>query len=184
MKLAISFAIAGVLFLYLYSALIAPPSISISDVWKYDGKEVIVKGVVKKCYGNVVEIADGNASVAVYTKQQYDYGDYIKVRGIVECGNDAIIYPDKIVILKKWNKNVVGVSYIAESPEKFAGIKFVLRGMVYSISSSYITITDENGFYRARLYCKNNSYSVGESVMIPCTLHYSSRTMNFYFQEV
>ncbi|MCD6513238.1 MAG: hypothetical protein J7K61_06530 [Thermoplasmata archaeon] len=184
MKLAIGIAMAGILFLYIYSTVITPYEISISDAWKYDGKEVIVQGFVKKCYGNVVEITDGNASVAVYSTKQYDYGDMIKVRGIVECGNDVIIYPDKVQVIRKWDKNVVGIEYIAENPGKFAGTKFVVSGLVYSISSSYIVISDENGIYRAKLYCRNNSYGIGEAVFIPCILNYNSHTMSFYLREV
>ena len=136
-------AIAGIISLYFASSLYQPQKISLSEVWKYNGKDVIVEGKVKNVVNSLITISDGNATTSIYWDGSgIEYGDLIRATGRVgEYGNDFTIYAEKVEILQKWDEECISLPYLAENYEKFVNENVNVTGYIYSKSTGFFIIT-------------------------------------------
>ncbi len=175
-------AIAGIFLLYFISSLQKPVEIELEDLWKYNGKKVIVRGIVKNKIGNLFEISDGEARTKIYFDGNIEYGDEIKAIGKVgEYGDEFVVYVDEIEIINKWNKNVISLPYLAENYEKFVGLNVNLTGYIYSIYSKYFYLTDEYINYKIKVYYNETiNFSKGDKVYVNALFLYNSKNFNFY----
>ena len=111
---SILFSISGITILYLLSMFCRPVSIDISEISKYEGKEVIVVGKVKdisetKYQSQIITLQNNNSTIKIFSEDKsiLEYGDQIKVTGKVQKFEDIyeIVIENKknIEILKKWD---------------------------------------------------------------------------------
>lgn len=184
----LSLAIAGIFFLYFLSSLSKPHEIEIQDIWKYNGKNVIVTGKVENVMGNVIEIGNGKARGKIYWRGEgIEYGDEIRVCGRVgEYRGEFYIYADEVKICKKWNDDNVSISYLAENFYEYIGKKVNVTGYVYSIHSTYFYLTDEYAKYKIRVYFNDSNITLKkyEKVNIYAIFHYDASDFLFYMELV
>ena len=179
-------AVAGIISLYFIPLLSQPERIAISEVWKYNGKDVIVEGEVKNVVGDIITIGDGNATTLIYMEKMegIEYGDYIRVEGRVgEYGNDFAIYARKTIILEKWDKESISLPYLAENYERFVNKNVNVTGYIYSKYNGYFYLTDEYMDYKIMVYCNHSiPFARYEKVMVKALMLYDSGNLRFYLK--
>jgi len=177
-------AIIGIIFLYLLSFLSHPSKVNLKDLWKYNGKEVIVEGIVKNKIGDLIEISDGNARGKIYFEdnEEIEYGDLIEATGKVgEYGESLVIYARDIIILKKWNSTCISLSYLAENFENYIGMNVNVTGYIYSKYFGYFYIIDEFGEYKIKVYCNETiPFEKYDRVCVKALFNYNPKNFNFY----
>lgn len=186
MKVYVILAIAGIALLYFLSGALSPPHVSIGNLWKYEGKEVIIEGKVVNKFGNIFEIKNSGYKVSVYIwKGNYSFGDVLKIRGVVdEKEGEPVIYANDVKIKERWNEKTISLPYLAENIEDYIGCKIRVSGYIYSISSDYFYLTDEKGEYRARVYYENFNGTLYKNVIVDGLLKFNSRKMEFYIEGI
>ncbi|RLF48062.1 MAG: hypothetical protein DRN29_00755 [Thermoplasmata archaeon] len=179
-------AVIGIIFLYFISIFSEPTEIELKDLWKYEGKEVVVEGIVKNKAGDVIEISDGNATGKIYCEgcDEIEYGDQIKARGKVgEYGEELIIYAEKVDILEKWKENAISLPYLAENYEKYVGMNVNVTGYIYSKYTGYFYLSDEYMDYKIRVYYNETiPFEKYERVCVKALFFYNPKNCNFYLK--
>lgn len=179
-------AITGIFFLYSISFFYQPEKISLGEIWKYDGKEVIVEGEIKNIMGETMEISDGNATAKIYweNNKNLEYGDFIRAEGKVgEYGNDFAVYAKKVRIIKKWDVNCTSLPYLAENYEKFVGKNVNVSGYIYSKSNGYFYLTDQYLNYKIKVYCNHTiPFNKYDRVYVKALMLYDPHRLNFYLK--
>jgi len=185
-------SIACILFLYFLSAISHLPEISISDLEKYEGKRVIVEGmVVDKEFNKkseIVTLKDGNhsARIFVHGSTEASYGDIIKVTGRVEkYGSQLEIFSESIEICKKWDKKSMPLWELSENFEKYIGINVNVTGYVDGVHSKYFYLTDFGREYKIKVfYPENLSREIEnyEHVYVRAFFNYDPKNMCMYLE--
>lgn len=147
---AILFSIIGIFVLYFISLSSIPPSISLSEVKNYEGREVIVEGIVFANYGKentFLKIKDGNSSLLIYSEEKLsniEIGDEIQAMGVIQKykGEYEIIIKSKndIKILKKWSNEFLSLKELSEKPNRYEGVNVNVVGYI----KFQPTINDKN----------------------------------------
>ena len=100
------FSLIGLTALFYISTTLQPTYITLDDISNYEGREIIVRGIVVSYnptdYGEIISIRDNNTTIPVFLKGEISLhpGDSIEVMGSVEKYND------------KWEINVDNPKYI------------------------------------------------------------------------
>ncbi len=179
-------AVAGIIFLYLLSFFSQPYTPNLQELWKYEGKEVIVKGVVKNKMDDIIEISDGEARAIIFFEdnENIEYGDEITVKGRVgEYGNEIAIYAESVEVIRKWNESTISLPYLAENFEKFIGMNVNVTGYIYSKYNGYFYLTDEYSDYRIRVFCNESiAFERYERVWVKGLFDYSPKTLSFFLK--
>lgn len=185
-KLNFLIAITGIIFLYFLSFFSHPYTPNLQDLWKYEGKEVIVRGVVKNRMGELLEISDGKARAIIFFEdnENIEYGDEIDVRGKVgEYGDKLVVYAERIRVISKWNSSIISLPYLAENFEEFLGMNVNVTGYIYAMYSGYFYLTDEYSKYKIRVFCNESiPFEKYEKVWVKALFDYSPKTLSFYLK--
>lgn len=147
------FSIAGILILYLISKLSQIPLIELNEMPDYEGKQVILEGIVyefqySKQGNQIIQIKECNDTAIVFIegKSDIDHGDRIQAIGEVQkYGRDwELIVSNNcnIKILKKWQNSSIPLWQIAENPLKYLNLNVNVTGHIESISNAYFYIVD------------------------------------------
>jgi hypothetical protein len=147
------FSIAGILILYLISKLSQIPLIELNEMPDYEGKQVILEGIVyefqfSKNGNQIIQIKECNDTAIVFIegKSDIDHGDRIQAIGEVQkYGKDwELIVSNNcnIKILKKWQNSSIPLWQIAENPLKYLNLNVNITGYIESISNAYFYIVD------------------------------------------
>jgi len=185
-------AIACIMFLYFLSILSHPPEICLSDLEKYEGRRVIVEGMVvyKEVKGKaeIITIRDGNISAEIFNSglTEISYGDIIEVTGKAERYHGKMeIFADVIKIKKKWDKDSIPLWELSENFDKYLGTNVNVTGYVDGVHSSYFYLTDAGREYRVKVfYSKNFSADIKnhEHVYVKAMLRYDEKNMRMYLE--
>ncbi len=149
----------GILFLYFLAMLSQPTEISIDEIEHFEGKRVIVDGIVVKKISleesESLIIQNGNSSLHIFSTfpSHTSYGDEVKVLGKVEKykGQWEVI-AEEIRIIKKWDTKSIPLWELAENAMKYNGRNVNVTGYVKKIYSKYLIITDEEGNYEIKVF--------------------------------
>jgi hypothetical protein len=188
------FSIIGILLLYFLSKLTSPPVISISEISDYNGKQVVVKGIVKDYsssrFGSqniIIEEDNSSATIFLEGKIDVEYGDKIKAIGEVQKYKDGweiIVNNIQFVkILRKWNNISFPIWQLAKNPQRYLGLNVKINGYVESISNANFYLVDvENKhslivFYS---YSKNITIYPGQRVNVSGKFTFDKK--NFRYQ--
>jgi len=184
MKIYVILATAGIAFLYILAYSYSPPFVSVKNIWKYEGKEIVTEGKVINKFGNMMEIRDGDYSCYVYSWNDASYGDVIRVKGMVEEKNGMlVIYAREIKIKEKWNNKTISLPYLARNILDYVGCNVRIEGYVYSAYQDYFYLMDENGEYRIAVYCENSSsLTEYEKVVVDGMVRYNEHKMKYYIE--
>lgn len=152
-QFSLLFSVCGVLLLYFISELSQPPLIEIREMPDYDGKQVIIEGVVvdyqlTKHGGQIITVGGENATATVFVegKTDVEYGDKIQATGDVQKYNEEweLVVNDKrlIRVLFEWQNNSKQLWQLAETPSKYLDLNVNATGYIESISNAYFYLVD------------------------------------------
>lgn len=176
-------AVGGIIFLYGISLFSHPVKVELNAIWEHEGEEIIAEGMVENRMGNVLEISDGKARACVYFEDNDDihYGDVIRVRGTVgDYSNSLAIYATDVAVIKRWDRDCISVSYLAENYDAYAGLNVNVTGYVYSLSRDYFYLTDEYSEYRMKVYANDtSSLQLYENIYVKALFSYNPKNACF-----
>jgi hypothetical protein len=146
-------AIIGIILLYMISRFSQAPIIKISDMKDYEGKLVMIKGIVTEHhltnYGSqIIMINNENhsATIIIEGKLDVEYGDKISATGEVQKYKEnwqlLVNNNRQLQILKKWNNGSLPLWQIAENPTKYLNLNVNITGYIESISNAYFLLVD------------------------------------------
>jgi len=147
------FSITGILLLYLISKLSQIPLIELNEMSDYEGKQVIIEGIVteyqfSKQGNQIIQIKSDNSTAIIFVEGETDveYGDKIRAVGEVQkYGTDWELIVNNINFvktLKKWHNTSIPLWQLAESPSKYLNLNVNVTGHIESISNTYFYIVD------------------------------------------
>jgi hypothetical protein len=166
------FSIVGIFVLYFVLKLSPPPIININEMPKYEGKQIIVEGLVlehhRTKYGSqIIKIENKNTTTTIFVegKTEVEFGDKIQVTGEVQKyeGEWEIVVNsiNQLKIIEKWRNLPFPFWQLAESPSKYLGLEINISGYVDYISNSYFYLTDFEKKYSLIVF-----YQLGENITI------------------
>jgi len=178
---SLMFSIAGIILLYFLSTLTQPVLIELHEIPEYEGKQVIVEGIVTEhhvtSYGSqIITIANDNATTTVFAegKTDVEYGDKIQVTGKVQKykGDWEIVVSNVrfVNIIQKWQNITFPLWQLAENPTKYVGLNVNVTGRIDTIYDTYFYLVDSEEeqsivvFYNPSEY--NNSFYPGQKVHV------------------
>lgn len=152
------FSIAGIILLYFLSTLSQPIIIELYEIPEYEGKQVIVEGIVTEhhttSYGSqIITIESDNATVIVFAEGEtnVEYGDTIQVTGKVQKykGDWEIVVDNErfIKIVQKWSNITFPLWQLAENPAKYDGLNVNVTGFVDMVYDAYFYLVDSEEEY-------------------------------------
>lgn len=146
-------SIVGILVLYMISRFSQAPIIKICDMPDYEGKRVMIEGVVTEHhltkYGSqIITVKNENhsATIIIEGKIDIEHGDKILATGEVQKYKDnwelVVNNNRQIQVLKKWYNATSSLWQIAENPTKYLNLNVNITGYIESISNSYFYLVD------------------------------------------
>ncbi len=185
-------AVIFILCLYFLGMFSHPTEISISDVEKYEGKMVVVQGMVvaKECSekSEVLTIKDGNYStkVFIYGSTGAFYGDRVEVSGKVERYDGQIeISADYVKISEKWDGEGMPLWDLSENFMEYAGTNVNVTGYINGIHGDYFYLTDFDRKYKIKVfYPEKTSLNVEnyEHVYVKAMFKYDPEKLCMYME--
>ena len=191
-------SIVCIAFLYFLSTLTQPILIDLYELSEYDGKQVIVKGVVMEHHttsygGHIIEIKDiknsknsTEAIVFVEEATSVEYRDRIQVTGKVQKYKDEweVVVNNKrfVKILQKWDNITFPVWQLAENPVKYLGMNVNVTGLIDRIYDSYFYLIDSEEQYSIVVYydtSKFYNFSQGDVVYVGARFVYDKETLRY-----
>lgn len=187
----LSGACLGILFLYSLSMLSKPVEISIDEIENFEGKRVIIHGIVtdKIILENSEKliIKNGNESVIIFSSfpSYTDYGDEIEVLGKVKkYRGEWEVIAEEIKIVGEWETKSIPLWELAENAMEYNGRNVNVTGYVEKIYSSYLILTDEKGYRIKVFYPKNYDINILKGkeypyVCIKAFFQYDEKSFSF-----
>jgi hypothetical protein len=174
------FSVIGILILYLLSRVSQPISIDINEIQNYEGKQVIVRGIVKDHYetkhgSQIIKIEGNNTTLSIYIegKKDIEYGDKIQATGEVQKFQDEweLVINDgsDVKILRKWNNISIPLRQLAKNPTKYLDTNVNITGYIESISNSYFYLVDFENKHALLVYyilSKNVTIYPGQRICV------------------
>jgi len=194
---AIILSVACILFLYFLSTLSQPIMIDLHEIPDYEGKQVIVEGVVTEhrttTYGGqIIEIKNldsKNSSktiVFVEGETPVEYGDRIQVTGTVQKYKgewEIVVNNERFVkILRKWSNITFPLWQLAEDPNKYVGTNVNVTGFIDRKYAAYFYLVDSEEQYTVAVYYDSSrfyNFSQGDAVYVGARFVYDAETMRF-----
>ena len=190
-------SVSSIIFLYFLSTLTQPIIIDLYEIPDYEGKQVIVEGLViahriTTYGGQIIEIQDPKSENVTETilfveeETPVEYGDRIQATGIVQKykGDWEIVVNNKkfIKILQKWSNITFPLWQLAENPNKYIGTNVNVTGFIDRIYDSYFYLVDSEDKYTVAVYydsTKFYNFSQGDTAYIGARFVYDSETLRF-----
>ena len=193
---SIFFSVLGILILYIISKLSQIPLIELSEMPDYEGKQVILEGVVSEYrfskQGNqLIHIKKGNDTAIIFNEveTEIEQGDTIQAIGEVQkYGSDweLIVGNNNYVkILKKWHRDSVSLWQLAENPLKYLTLNVNVTGYIESISNTYFYIVDLEKNYSLVVFyklSKNISIHPGQKVNVLGKLSFDKEKFRYQIE--
>ena len=188
------FSVAGILILYFLSELSQPPAIEIHEIPDYEGKQVIVEGIVKdhrvtKYSSQIITIENNNTRIAVFVEgiSDVEYGDKIQVTGEVQKykeGWEIVSNDNRLVkMLEKWYNISFPLWQLAENPTKYLNLNVNVTGYVESISNAYFYLVDIEQKYSLIVFYKlSDNITIFSGQKVSVSGKFSFDEKNFKYQ--
>jgi len=190
-------SIACIIFLYFLSSLSRPSEISIDEITNFEGKQVIVSGIVTDYRtttygGQIIEIKDisneNSSNLIVYVEEEttVEYGDEIQATGLVQKYKDdweVVVDSSRYVkILQKWDNVTFPLWQLANNPNKYIDLNVNVSGFVDRDYESYFYLVDSKGDFSIVVYYDSSqfkNFSEGDFVSIGARFSYDPSTIRF-----
>lgn len=190
-KIVVAFSVAGIVFLYWISTLVAPVKVEIEEIPSYEGRYVEVEGAVSD-----VRVVSGDAcvltlwrngsSVDVFVRKgiklNVGYGDEVRVVGTVklyEGEYEIFTSADQVELLNK-SHVAVFVSQVAAKPQEYVGGRVCVVGSVTKLYTNVFYV--ESGGCELRVVADANAtetLSVGDKVVVDGVFEYDARNLRY-----
>ena len=181
--------------LYFLSTLSQPAVIDLHEIPNYEGKQVIVEGIITEYRtttygGQIIEIKDIESSykATIFVEEEafVEYGDKIQVTGKVQKYKDEweiVVNNARFVeILEKWDNITFPLWPLAENPDKYVGININITGVIDRVYDSYFYLVDEEELYTIAVYFDTPefyNFSQGDKVCVRARFVYDTETLRF-----
>ena len=193
-------SVVCILFLYFLSTLSQPIVIYLHEVPNYEGKQVIVEGVVTEhrttTYGGqIIEIKDINSenstNIIIFVEGQtpVEYGDRIQATGKVQKYKgewEVVVNNERFVeILQKWSDVTFPLWQLAENPERYVGANVNVTGFIDRMYGSYFYLVDSEEQYSVAVYYDSSrfyNFSQGDSAYVGARFIYDTETLRFVLE--
>jgi len=191
-------AVLGILLLYFLSSFSQPCVIRIQELPAYEGKHVIVEGIVidhhTTAYGSqIIEIQDrdpteSNTKATIFAEKAtpVEYGDTIQVTGKVQKYKDdweVVVNEERLVrIIQKWQNRTTPLWQLAQNPERYAGINVNVTGLIDRVYDHYFYLVDTEEDYSIVVFCDPSTLrnvSQGDTVSVAATFAYTAADMRY-----
>ena len=174
------FSITGIVILYLISTLTNAPFVDLNEISKYEGKQVITRGIVTKHYvtnygSQIITIKNENSSATIFLEEEIfvEYGDRIQVKGEVQkykgCWEIIANNKQSVVVIEKWQNISILLWQIAQNTYYYEGLNINITGYIDSIYDNYFYLVDEEGEHTLLVFYdvyKKNQLLFGQKVNI------------------
>lgn len=194
--LVIVLSVAGTGFLYVLSLFSQPTVVSLDDVEDFEGKQVVVEGVVVSYRvttfgGQQIVIQDRNESeleVIVYVEEETDveYGDVIQATGVVQqYGGEWEVVVNTargVVVVEKWQDTTYPLWQLAVKPQGFVGRNVKVSGFVDRVYDSFFYLMDSTSQYSVVVYfdmAQRQNFSGGEWVQVGGRFEYDDLSFRY-----
>ncbi|MCD6108377.1 MAG: hypothetical protein J7J89_02745 [Thermoplasmata archaeon] len=202
--LSILFSVIGIFALFLLSLLAEPIHINLSEINKYNGREVIIQGIVvdkqETRYGNIIlTLAENHSIQTGYTvkvfiegqPEEIEYGDKIMLQGEVHRyqGEIEIYVSDirQIKTMEKWNNHSIPLREIAKKPWEYKGINLKILCRIEKIYHTYIVLKDIREDQKIILFCNTENITEtlreNEIVNVEAMLRYNPKDFSYFLEE-
>lgn len=166
--LSILLAVIGIIALYAASTLSQPAEIELSELPNYEGKEVIITGIVTDYYltrqgSQMIYIKQNNITTKIFSEEAHDIerGDQIRAQGSVQKyqGNFELMVNNKnyITVLQKWDKETISLKQLSSQPEKYNNLNINVTGKIKETYGTLFLLTDENNQHSLTVIVSNSS---------------------------
>lgn len=195
--LSIILAIAGILLLYSISTLTQPKQINISKIPKYEGKEVIIEGIVTDYYltkqgSQIISVKQNNDTTKIFSEEaiKIEKGDKIQAQGGVQKyqGEYEIIVNNKdyLEILEKWETETTTLQQLTENPEKYMNLNVNVTGKIKKIYGNLIYLTDVNDTYTIAVTFSNitaENLQTNQKITIHAIFEYNEKDFRYQLKS-
>jgi len=194
-------SVLGIIFLYFLSIVSQPVAIQLNEIPKYEGKQVVVEGMVVNYYltnygGQIIEIEDtedkeSSFKTTVFSEEEkpIEAGDRIQVIGKVQKyqGSWEIVVNNRqfITILEKWQNISIPLWELARNPDRYVGTNINVSGFIGKIYGDYFYLVDSEDeysiivFYNPLLF---QNFSQGDKVCITARVTYNEENLRYDLQ--
>ncbi len=165
------FSIIGILILYVLSLLSQPALVTLEELPQYEGKQVIVEGIVvesrqTKYDSQLIVLKENNTTATVFIEGALafaiEYGDTLQVEGTVQQyeGEWEIVVDNgkHATLLQKWQNISFPLWQLVECPERYKGTNVNVTGYVDVIYDSYFYLVDVEGEHTLIVFYTPPSY--------------------------
>ncbi|MCD6571794.1 MAG: hypothetical protein J7K62_00805 [Thermoplasmata archaeon] len=199
--ISVLFSAIGIVLLFFLSLLAKPVYIDLSEINKYDGKQIITEGIVIDKYEtkyrntilSLVKTLSDNNVVTTFVEEQIkniEYGDRIRLQGEVrKYKGDFEIYVSEakqIEIIEKWNNRTIPLRILAETPWRYQGINLKIVCKIEKIYHSYLVLKDAKENQKIILFCDldkiNETLQEGDIVYANAKIKYNSADFNYFLE--
>ena len=201
--LSILFSAIGTVLLFFISLLAKPVYVDLSEISKYNGKEIITEGIVvdkhETKYRNtilfLVKTFSDNNTVTTFVEEQVkniEYGDRIRLQGEVrKYKGDFEIYVSRareIEIIEKWNSRIIPLRILAETPWRYQDINLKVLCKIERIYHSYLVLKDVKENQKIILFCDlgkmNETLQEGDIVYANAKIKYNPVDFNYFLETI
>ena len=199
--ISVLFSAIGIVLLFFLSLLAKPVYVDLSEINKYDGKEIITEGIVIDKYEtkyrntilSLVKTLSDNNVVTTFVEEQIkniEYGDRIRLQGEVrKYKGDFEIYVSEakqIEIIEKWNNRTIPLRILAETPWRYQDINLKVLCKIERIYHSYLVLKDVKENQKIILFCDldkiNETLREGDIVYANAKIKYNSADFNYFLE--
>ncbi|RQW79491.1 MAG: hypothetical protein EHM79_20635 [Geobacter sp.] len=194
--LIIIIAIVSLVLLYALSFFSQPTVISLATVSSYNGKQVVVTGVVTDyrttTFGSqIITIIDnqdnGSSPLILYIEGSLfvEYGDLVQATGTVQEYNSeweiAVNNPRSVTIVQKWRNISFPLWQLAQYPQRYENTNVNVQGIVEKTYKTYFFLTDPDGKYSVVVYdsTSTTNFSKGDTVAVGARFVYEQENLRY-----
>ena len=196
----IIFSVLGIGMLYGVSLLLAPPTVSLDEISRYDGLSVRTRGVVTDVSGTehgyaLVRLASNQTSLFLFVTpldqsgiiRDLHYGDEVVVEGRVRIYRGAyeLVTAEQAITKVNASANrILFIPQLASAPEQFEGARIRVAGTVEDLYTSVLYLADRTGTYRLRVkpgsgVPVNGELQEGEQIVAEGVLSYDHTELRY-----
>ncbi|HDM67222.1 MAG TPA: hypothetical protein ENG62_02415 [Thermoplasmatales archaeon] len=185
-------SILGIAVLFFLSTLIQPILVSLEELSRYEGREVVVKGFVSHYTTwdefQIIDLRSGNITTPIFLQGivTVHSGDLIEVTGKVQKyeGKWEVFVDDTkdIVILSHWENSSTSLWEIACHPTWFEGLNINVTGYVESLHDKWFILSDGNYSILVSSRYIDSGVSNGDKVLVYGYFTYEPRYARYIIQ--
>jgi len=199
--LIVLFSVLGISLLYCCAQFSKPALVNLHELPEYEGKQVIVQGIVSRYYtttygGQLITIQTANSSqpefsAIVFTESpiEVEYGDIIQASGEVQRYQNqweiTTQTEQDITIVSKWQNISFPFWQLAENPQRYTGINVNITGLIDRVYDTYFYLIDDTEDYCIMVtvdYDEKENISQGNHVNIQGLFTYDIENMRYIIE--